>query len=108
MINNTPLCTPAEEDFLRKDGSYPSGHTSIGWAWALVLTEIFPSKSEKIMQRGYSFGESRVICNAHWHSDVETGRIMGAAAVAKLHANALFQKDLEEVKKEINHLSNKK
>lgn len=105
MINNTPLCTPAEEEFLRKDGSYPSGHTSIGWAWALILSEIFPSKSETILQRGYAFGESRVICNAHWHSDVEMGRIMGAAAVAKLHANDLFQKDLEEVKEEIKHLS---
>jgi len=104
MINNTPTCTPKDEEFLRKDGSYPSGHTSIGWAWALVFCEIFPAKTDAILQRGYAFGESRVICNVHWHSDVETGRVMGAAAVAKLHANPGFLKDLAAAKEEVKKL----
>ncbi len=101
MVNNTPMCTPKDEELLRKDGSYPSGHTSIGWAWALVFTEIFPAKTDAILQRGYAFGESRVICNVHWHSDVEMGRVMGAAAVARLHNNSGFQKDLADAKEEI-------
>lgn len=100
VVNNTPTCSPQDEAMLRKDGSYPSGHTAIGWAWALVFCEIFPAKTDAILQRGYAFGESRVICNAHWHSDVETGRVMGAAAVAKLHANAGFQRDLAAAKEE--------
>ena len=33
-----------------------------------------------------------MICNVHWHSDVEMGRVMGAAAVAKLNANPGFSK----------------
>ena len=37
-----PSCTPDEEAKLAKDGSYPSGHSSLGWAWALVLTEAAP------------------------------------------------------------------
>jgi acid phosphatase (class A) len=101
MINGTPTCTPKDEELLRKDGSYPSGHTAIGWAWALVFTEIFPAKTDVILQRGYAFGESRVICNVHWHSDVETGRVIGAAAVAKLHANPIFQSDLAAAKAEV-------
>ena len=36
MVNNTPICTPDEEELLRKDGSYPSGHTAMVWAWALI------------------------------------------------------------------------
>ena len=104
MVNNTPVCTPADTALLRKDGSYPSGHTSIGWAWALVFCEIFPAKTDAILQRGYAFGESRVICNVHWHSDVEMGRVMGAAAVAKLHANPGFLKDLAAAKEEIKKL----
>ncbi|HEY6506353.1 MAG TPA: phosphatase PAP2 family protein [Chitinophagaceae bacterium] len=104
MVNNTPICTPKDEELLRKDGSYPSGHTSVGWAWALVFAEIFPAKTDAILQRGYAFGESRVICNVHWHSDVEMGRVMGAAAVAKLHANAGFQKDLAAAKEEAKKL----
>jgi len=104
MVNNTPVCTPADTALLRKDGSYPSGHTAIGWAWALIFCEIFPAKTDTILKRGYEFGESRVICNVHWHSDVETGRVMGAAAVAKLHANPGFLKDLAAAKEEIRKL----
>jgi acid phosphatase (class A) len=104
MLNNTPTCTPDDEELLRKDGSYPSGHTSIGWAWALVFSEILPAKTDAILQRGYAFGESRVVCNVHWHSDVEMGRVIGAAAVARLHGNATFQKDLKAAKKEVNKL----
>jgi acid phosphatase (class A) len=105
MFNSTHTCTPEDEELLRKDGSYPSGHTAIGWAWALVFSEIFPAKSELILQRGYAFGESRVICNAHWHSDVEMGRVMGAAAVARLHSNSIFQSDLVAAKEEVRKLA---
>jgi len=101
MINNTPTCTPKEEEGLRKNGSYPSGHTAIGWAWALVFAEIFPAKADAIFLRGYAYGESRVACNVHWHSDVEAGRILGAATVARLHANPTFLEDLAAAKKEV-------
>ena len=37
----------------------------------------------------------------HWHSDVVAGRLMGAAAVARLHANEQFMIDLEAAKAEI-------
>ena len=33
-VNGEPICTPGEETHLMEDGSYPSGHTSVGWAWA--------------------------------------------------------------------------
>ncbi|HEX5170552.1 MAG TPA: phosphatase PAP2 family protein, partial [Cyclobacteriaceae bacterium] len=52
MVNNTPICTPEDETLLRKDGSYPSGHAAVGWAWALVFCEIFPAKTDAILQRG--------------------------------------------------------
>ncbi len=101
MINNTPICTPEEEAGLRKDGSYPSGHTAIGWAWALILAEVFPEQADVILERGKQFGISRNICNVHWHSDVVDGRMMGAAAVAILHSNTDFLIDLEAAKTEI-------
>lgn len=52
MVNETPICTSEEEAGLRKDGSYPSGHTAIGWAWALILAEVFPDQAEVILERG--------------------------------------------------------
>lgn len=100
MVNREPVCTPEEEELLRKDGSYPSGHTALGWAWALILTEIAPERADAILARGRAFGESRNVCNVHWHSDVVEGRFMGAAAVAKLHSDPVFCAELEAARAE--------
>lgn len=101
MTNGEPICTPEDRDGLMNDGSYPSGHTAIGWAWALILCEIFPEHSDAIIARGREFGESRMICNVHWQSDVNEGRFMAAATVARLHADPVFRTDLDAAKKEV-------
>jgi len=100
-VNKEPTCTPNEEQSLMKDGSYPSGHTAIGWAWALILGEIAPEQIDAVLARGRAFGKSRVICNVHWHSDVLEGRLMGAGTVARLHADAAFLAALEAAKAEL-------
>lgn len=93
-------CTPESEAHLAKDGSYPSGHSALGWAWALVLTEVAPEHANEILQRGYEFGQSRAICGAHWQSDVEAGRVVGAAAVARLHSEPTFLAQLASAREE--------
>ena len=105
MVNNMPICTPKDEAALRKDGSYPSGHAAIGWAWALLFCEFFPGKTDAVKQRGYEFGESRVICNVHWHSDVDMGRLLGAATVDSLHTNSTFSSDLASAREEVKNIS---
>jgi len=102
LVNKEPTCTPAEEADLAKQGSYPSGHSAAGWAWALVLAEVAPDRADAILSRGRTFGQSRVVCNVHWQSDVVEGRVMGAATVARLHADPAFAADLEAAKKELN------
>ena len=101
LKNNEPICTPEQQDHLANNGSYPSGHTAVGWAWALVLAELFPEKAEAIIARGRAFGESRMACNVHWYSDVIEGRFMASAAVARLHGEAAFRSDLDTARKEI-------
>jgi acid phosphatase (class A) len=101
VMHNFKTCTPEQEDVLRKVGSFPSGHTAVGWAWALVFSEIFPENKKMILERGYDFGESRIVCHAHWYSDVEMGRVMGKATVDCLRANAIFQRDLAAAKEEV-------
>lgn len=99
-VHDQPSCTPEDEAHLRKDGSYPSGHTAIGWGWALLLAEIAPDRADRLLARGRAFGESRIVCNVHWHSDVAEGRFMGAATVARLHADPGFCADLLAAKAE--------
>ncbi len=100
-VNKKPICTPDDEEGLRKNGSYPSGHTTIGWAWALALTEIDPDHADAILARGRTFGESRLVCNVHWQSDVTEGYFMGAAVVARLHGDPSFRADAEAAGKEL-------
>jgi len=101
VVNNEPICTPGEEVNLARDGSYPSGHAAIGWGWALILGEIAPDQADPILARGWAFGQSRAVCNVHWDSDVIEGRFMGAATVARLHADSTFLADLEAARAEL-------
>jgi acid phosphatase (class A) len=94
-------CEPKEEAALAKDGSYPSGHAALGWAWALILAELAPDRAQALFERGHAFGDSRVVCGVHWQSDVDQGRVIGAAAVARLHGDTTFLAQMAEARREI-------
>lgn len=104
MVNNQKTCTPDQENILYKVGSFPSGHAAVGWAWSLVLIKLFPEKEKEILKRGHDFGESRIVCNVHWYSDVKMGRTMGQATVECLWGNSDFLADWDSVKKEIQEI----
>ena len=101
IANSQPSCTPAEEASLAKEGSYPSGHAALGWAWALVLAELVPERTDALLQRGETYGQSRVICGVHWQSDIDAGRLVAAGAVARLHAEPAFLADMQAARQEI-------
>ncbi len=105
MVNNEGICTPDAIGHLQRDGSYPSGHAAIGWAWALVLAELIPNKADDILQRGREFGISRAVCNVHWPSDVERGQLAASALVARLHGNSAFRADTAAAREELAALT---
>ena len=81
--------------------SLPSGHTAIGWMLALVLTDLVPQRQDVILQRGYDFGYSRVICRVHWMSDTRAGRVIAAATFARLQADPVYQAQRDLARSEI-------
>jgi acid phosphatase (class A) len=81
--------------------SYPSGHASIGWAWALTLAELAPERADAILARGLEYGANRVVCGMHWASDIDAGRIVGASTVARLHADPVFRAQVAHARKEV-------
>lgn len=98
--NTAPICIPREH-WIETDGSYPSGHSMIGYSWALILAELVPDRTSELTRRGREFGDSRVICGVHWQSDVDAGRTLAGALVARLHAEPGFQADLATARSEI-------
>ncbi|MCA1955415.1 acid phosphatase PhoC [Zymomonas sp.] len=96
-----PICTEKDREGLGKQGSYPSGHTTIGWSVALILAELIPDHAANILQRGQIFGTSRIVCGAHWFSDVQAGYIMASGEIAALHGDANFRQDMELARKEL-------
>jgi acid phosphatase (class A) len=48
-----------------------------------------------------AFGDSRRVCNVHWLSDVEEGRLIAPAVIARLHADPAFVADLEAARAEV-------
>ena len=88
VVYNEATCASGDEAMLRNDGSYPSGHSAIGWSWALALAELDPDHDDAILQRGHEFGQSRLVCDAHWQSDIDQGRIIASATVARTPSSA--------------------
>ena len=99
-----PSAIPADDESLKLNGSYPSGHTAIFWGLGLILSEINPSRQNEIMERSYEGGFSRIIVGAHWYSDVAAARIVASVAFARLHADPEFCAQLEKAKEEFEQL----
>ncbi len=102
MENGKPICTPQDEETLRKDGSYPSGHSAIGFGMGLVLAEVVPDRAGQLVARGRAFGDSRRVCNVHWLSDIEEGRIVATAVLARLSSDPAFSADLAAARSEVS------
>lgn len=104
---NEPTLVPEEEDELRTNGSYPSGHTVRGWGLALILCEINPDAQDELFKLGYEWGQSRVIAGYHWQSDVDASRMLAAACYACLHTCQAFLDDMAAAKDEFIKLKSK-
>jgi acid phosphatase (class A) len=91
----------AKTPHLAGNGDYPSGHTSNGWATALILAELMPDRATQILRRGRQYGESRYICGSHSRSAVEAGFMAGAVLVSRLHADTAFRADMDRARAEL-------
>jgi len=98
--DDRPVCVK-REDWMATNASYPSGHAMTGWAWGLVLGELVPAKASGLLAAGREIGDSRVICGVHYLSDVQAGRMLGAAMVAAEQAKPAFRADLAAAKAEL-------
>ena len=94
-----------EDDVLRGEGSYPSGHTIRSWLAAMLLSEVNPAVADYVYSRAWEYGNSRVIAGAHWQSDVDASRVAASIGFASLQASPEFQEDMAAAREEFSRLS---
>jgi acid phosphatase (class A) len=99
LIDRGPTCESKED--LAKSYDYPSGHTTRGWTFGLILSELEPDRATPILIRARSYGESRIICGAHNMSAVEAGRLGATVTMQAVRATPAYQADLAAARAEL-------
>ena len=86
---NEPTLMPSDEERLRTNGSYPSGHTI---------------RADALLKYAYEWGQSRVIAGFHWQSDVDASKVIVSGAYPSLHTNEAFMADMRKAQAEYKKL----
>ncbi|MBQ9451575.1 MAG: phosphatase PAP2 family protein [Bacteroidales bacterium] len=99
-----PTLVPGDEEWLRTNGSYPSGHTANFFGIAYVLAELRPERAEALLARADEGGISRLIVGVHWASDVKAGRMVAASVYEYLKQNKAYRAQFKKAQAEVKRL----
>ena len=72
---------------LANSPSYPSGHTTHGYAEGILLALLIPERYPQMVARAAEYGNSRIVIGAHYAMDVIGGRTLALYDLAQLLAN---------------------
>jgi hypothetical protein len=67
--------------------SFPSGHTTYGYAGGLLLAILVPDRYLQMIARASKYGNDRILVGAHYAMDVLGGRAVATYDLAHLLAN---------------------
>src|ERR1039457_3268283 len=80
--------------------SYPSGHGTVGYVSALVLSMMVPEKSEALRTRADEFGHNRVVCGDHYATDLPASKEAAELIMGNMIASPKFQQEFAAAKAE--------
>ena len=93
--------TPASDEWMKTNYSYPSGHSANYYGLAYILCALRPERQNEILQRADEGAYSRVIAGCHWMIDIKAARIIAAAVFARLQASDEYQSQFRKAHKEV-------
>lgn len=85
----------------KTEGSFPSGHSVVGYITGLVLAQMLPERAPAILARAGEYAQNRVVCGVHYPADTDASRTLALAMLGELSASAHFQEDLRAAKDEL-------
>ena len=79
-----PSISPERDEEQSKGYSYPSGHASRGWVYAMTLALVNPDSTYALLNRAQEYAIGRVICGHHYKSDIDTSLMLAATIMGAL------------------------
>ena len=81
--------------------AYPSGHATMGYSFAVVLASLVPEKSQAIFARAAEYAENRLVCGAHYRTDIVGGQVLGTVVGIAMMNNPAFQSEMRAAAEEL-------
>jgi acid phosphatase (class A) len=81
--------------------SYPSGHATLGYSTGFILAALMPDKAQAILARAHEYAYSRLICGAHYPSDIEASHVLGTEVAMLMLENPGFHAQFEAARAEL-------
>lgn len=103
-----PWDSPGGYAGLAGDGSFPSGHTSHGYAQGIVLATLLPELAPQILARASEYGNNRILLSFHYPTDIMGGRIVGEKTAQLRWSDPEFRTLLEQAGTELRSVLGQK
>ena len=95
-----PSLNPDNDASKGESYSYPSGHATRGYAFALALCTVVPEHTSEIMLRAQYYALNRVVCGHHWKSDIDASLLLSSAMFANIVCTDEYQQQLVKAREE--------
>ncbi len=104
VVFNQPSLKPKSDEKRSQTWSYPSGHSSTGYMFAMALCTVNPARTAEIMNRAREYAQNRIICGHHWKSDTEASLLLVAGQFPNIVITEEYQQQLAKARKEFKKL----
>lgn len=84
-----------------KSGSWPSGHSTIGYLIATELSKMVPEKRNALFSRADQYASNRLIAGFHYRSDTVMSRTGAALIALKTEEQPEFKAEFDAAKAEL-------
>jgi acid phosphatase (class A) len=82
-------------------GSYPSGHSTLGYSVGFALAQLIPGKAPQILARANDYALSREYCGVHFPSDTAASHVYASLTSRKLMSEPKLAKLIAAARAEL-------